>query len=474
MFIQPPVFAPPPSIEDEEEIGLKGRCAFSGHYYDGLTLITRHWSWFNADALGVIRGKYSSPVLAAKFGERAIRKSLQEQLGILKDDALTLGPYPTIIGEIGTPFDMDDKRSYGWTDGGKWKGEYSRQERALDASLNGADGGNAISFTVWTYCPDSSHQWGDGWNMEDLSLWSADDVPNDRARSDVFSGTRRSTKRGRIPEEEEEDVASMYGIGRDDSQAVLLKNNNNSTKVFSAPSALSSLSVSNSTVNYPSETWNDDTILRWRTNPYDFLTEGARAVRAFARPFPVKIVGKVKDIQFDIKSSEFKVCVRVRAEDRPNLEGVNEEEKDTLATEVYIPLVQYAHPRLLSPSRAGGNSRSAVEDTGDRNAPTPASSHDSSESATPTITNATLKWDGFGEQSDVLDIDVTVSDGRWEVHGQTLKWWYDVPLGNESDREYTLQVKRAGGAIKTKSEEEEENKTWVEQLCPDDMQCCVM
>lgn len=71
---------------------------------------------------------------------------------------------------------MDSKRSYGYTDSGKYKGDYSRQERALDASLNAADGENCLNWTVWTYCSDSSHQWGDGWKMEDLSLWSSDDL----------------------------------------------------------------------------------------------------------------------------------------------------------------------------------------------------------------------------------------------------------------------------------------------------------
>ena len=100
MFVQPPVFAMPPMIEEED---LRGRCCYSPHYYDGLTLITRHWNWFNADALGVIRGKYKTILQAVKIGEPAIRKSLQDQLKMLKDDALLICSnsrrYPTIVGE---------------------------------------------------------------------------------------------------------------------------------------------------------------------------------------------------------------------------------------------------------------------------------------------------------------------------------------------------------------------------------------
>lgn len=132
---------------------------------------------------------------AVRISESAIRRSIQDQLGMLKADAEMLGDFPTVIGEIGTPFDMDGKRSYGWTDGGKYKGDYRRQEKALDASLNGGDGVNAINWTMWTYCPTSSHEWGDGWNMEDLSIWSPDDM---RDQQEVLIDIRRDGSRAML------------------------------------------------------------------------------------------------------------------------------------------------------------------------------------------------------------------------------------------------------------------------------------
>ncbi|KAG8725591.1 hypothetical protein FRC12_024176, partial [Ceratobasidium sp. 428] len=77
--------------------------------------------------------------------------------------------YPTIIGETGVPINLYSKQSY-------QTGDYTNQTKALDCSLNAADGSNVLSWTLWNYTPDNTHEWGDGWNLEDFSIWSADDA----------------------------------------------------------------------------------------------------------------------------------------------------------------------------------------------------------------------------------------------------------------------------------------------------------
>jgi hypothetical protein len=42
-----------------------------------------------------------------------------------------------------------------------------------------SDGRNTLSYTLWVYEPSNTHEHGDGWNGEDLSLFSYADIKND-------------------------------------------------------------------------------------------------------------------------------------------------------------------------------------------------------------------------------------------------------------------------------------------------------
>jgi hypothetical protein len=170
----------------------------------------------------------------------------------------------------------------------------------LDASLNGADGPNALSYTVWTYCPDNSHTWGVGWNNEDLSLWSEDDVQG---------------RAGHLP---------------------------------TAAGSLTSARTSSTSLSYASARWSYTA----KSMSLRFLRDGARAIRAFCRPYPVKVVGIPVDIQFDIGKALLKLNVRVTPEDAPQTETVTEGEgegldndgggESVLPIEIFIPLLHFA------------------------------------------------------------------------------------------------------------------------------------
>jgi hypothetical protein len=228
----------------------------------------------------------------------------------------------------------------------------------------------------------------------------------------------------------------------------------------------------------------------WK-NAYDFLTDGARAVKAFCRPWPMATVGIPKDIQFTIADTEFKLTVLVSPEDLPNKRPVNNspssppssafsssssslcEQLDDPTysrqpTEIYLPLVHYAHPSLVAATY--GQSLSALEDSGSHGEenisqifPPPP---DQNSSSTTLVAVPHSPIDGPCP----LSIDIEVSDGKWEIHGQTLKWWYPIPQLDEGPKEYTIKVKRTGGSIKTLEEQDREARLatvggWCEEFC---------
>ncbi|KAJ9102271.1 hypothetical protein QFC19_004819 [Naganishia cerealis] len=379
-FVQPPVFAKPPTLP-KELVG--NRMCLSPHFYDGLTLLTRHWNWFNADAVGTMRGQYSTVVAAAKVGESAIRKVMQDQLAILKGDTTeVLGQYPTLMGEIGIPYDMDDKKAYGYVEGGKGKGDYSVQQRALDSSLNACDGENVLNWTMWTYVPDHSHQWSDQWNLEDLSIWSSDDLQS--------PGKQLSSSNNDL-------------IGRITPRIV--------------------------------EEGSDI--------PPELLLDGARALSAFCRPYPVRTVGRPTRLDFDISTSVFKLWVTVNADDNCN---------DTVMTEVYLPYVHYAASISLEGLEASKSKvakasiASAIQDMKNLKV--------SSKDTTPSS--------GL-----VLDLEVSASKGYWETQGQFLRWFYPVPEKGETT--YTIEVSRKGGVI---PERLAKPMSWLEMI-PQPSSCVI-
>ncbi len=83
------------------------------------------------------------------------------------------------MGEIGIPFDLDEKRAYR-------TGDFRNQSRALDRSLQALEA-NLLSATLWDYTSDNTNARGDLWNDEDFSIFSRDQQTDP---SDPDSGGR--------------------------------------------------------------------------------------------------------------------------------------------------------------------------------------------------------------------------------------------------------------------------------------------
>jgi hypothetical protein len=144
ILCQAPVLEIPPNIKGTEDDDP--RLVFASHYYDGLTLLTKHWNrYYNVDVFGVLRGRYISPAFALKIGETAIRNCLRDQLEAIRQEGLEYtGIHPCIFTEIGIPYDMDDKYAYK-------TGDYSSQTAAMDANHFALEGSSAAGYTLWTY-----------------------------------------------------------------------------------------------------------------------------------------------------------------------------------------------------------------------------------------------------------------------------------------------------------------------------------
>jgi hypothetical protein len=161
--------------------GMPDRAVNASHWYDITALVTKR---FNAEHMvhaftGEIRD-----------GEQAIEEAYVRELSVLKDAGATLnGGAPTLIGECGIQYDMNDAQAYDrWGSGERSPEIWHAQTTALDLMYNAFDR-LLISSTQWNYTVSNRNDSmiGDGWNQEDLSIWSIDqslaDDPNSGGRA---------------------------------------------------------------------------------------------------------------------------------------------------------------------------------------------------------------------------------------------------------------------------------------------------
>ena len=144
---------------------------YAPHWYDATVLFLKTYS----PIIGF--DVHTSRVV---FGPRTVRRSFAHQLGRHKEYAQQyLHGVPTMIGEIGIAFDLNNRRAY-------HTGDFTQQMNAMDRSLRAADE-NLLTYTIWNYTPDNDNKHGDQWNGEDLSIFSLDQRTNPE---DINSGGR--------------------------------------------------------------------------------------------------------------------------------------------------------------------------------------------------------------------------------------------------------------------------------------------
>jgi hypothetical protein len=74
-----------------------------------------------------------------------------------------MGNMPCFLGEFGLPFDINGARAYK-------TGNYRLHEEAISMYYDAIDR-HLLHSTIWNYTVDNTHEAGDGWNGEDLSIY---------------------------------------------------------------------------------------------------------------------------------------------------------------------------------------------------------------------------------------------------------------------------------------------------------------
>jgi hypothetical protein len=168
---------------------------FAGHGFPpGMPTRTVNAShWYDLATLG---GKRFNPrelrdAPDARVAEKAVTDRFTSQLANIAKAADTLGPdgAPTLIGEFGIPFDLDEGAAYAaWATGDRSPAPWAKHVLAQSLMYDAMDR-LFLSSTQWNYTASNRNDAiaGDNWNQEDLSIFSRD---QDTGDNDANSGGR--------------------------------------------------------------------------------------------------------------------------------------------------------------------------------------------------------------------------------------------------------------------------------------------
>ena len=139
------------------------------HFYDASEGTTRRYTPdVTSDYLG---HTYS--------GRDAILGYYGSVLRASKAESVALGGIPTLFGEAGLRFNINDNAAFK-------TGDFSAQEAHARLLFDALDQALA-SYTIWTYTPDNTNERGDQWSGEDFSIYSLSQRKNP---ADINSGGR--------------------------------------------------------------------------------------------------------------------------------------------------------------------------------------------------------------------------------------------------------------------------------------------
>ena len=161
--------------------GTPERTVNASHWYDIVTLVTKTFMYPTS---------LNPFTMKTLNGAAEIEGSYAAALGRIKDASKSIpGGAPTLIGEFGIPFDLDGAAAYqAWAKGDHSAAPWEKHVTALDLMYNAMDR-HLLNCTLWNYTASNRNDvsCGDGWNQEDLSVFSRDQLENNQ---DINSGGR--------------------------------------------------------------------------------------------------------------------------------------------------------------------------------------------------------------------------------------------------------------------------------------------
>ncbi|MDO6414706.1 cellulase family glycosylhydrolase [Sphingomonas sp. BIUV-7] len=145
------------------------RSVNASHWYDYSTLYTKR---FQPEAA------YDFATGETSYGRNALKQIYCEQLGRIAGHARGFGPAgaPTLIGEFGIPYDLDHGAAFAaWAAGNHGDELWAEHVAALSLMYEAMDQ-LQLHSTQWNYTASNRNDLmiGDGWNQEDLSIFSRD------------------------------------------------------------------------------------------------------------------------------------------------------------------------------------------------------------------------------------------------------------------------------------------------------------
>ena len=144
--------------------------AVAGHWYDITALATSSFE----------PGDHTDLLTRERASNRwELGRIYVRQLRLLKAAASALPQgAPVLVGEFGLPFNLDNGASYtAWAQGERGPEVWRKQSDALDLMYDAMDE-LLLCSTLWNYTVSNRNdpRIGDGWNQEDLSIFSRDQI----------------------------------------------------------------------------------------------------------------------------------------------------------------------------------------------------------------------------------------------------------------------------------------------------------